>query len=129
MALIRHPRLRALSSEHHHALVLARRISQAAQLDRELVVETIARFTREIDPHFRLEEEGLLPALEAVGEAELVARTREDHRRLRELLAAAGAGDSAALRDFAALLEEHVRFEERVLFETAQARLQLDGVL
>jgi hypothetical protein len=131
MALTRHLRLRALSGDHHHALVLARRIREATQVDPALVDEVRLQFARDLEPHFHLEERRLLPALEAAGEPELVARTLDEHRRLRALLAAASTSPAGAeaLRSFAGLLEQHVRFEERTLFDVAQERLDLDHVL
>ena len=80
-------------------------------------------FDSEMEPHFRVEEEVLLPALLVVGEVELVARTEQDHAWLRAQLAAARAGDGAAARAFGERLEAHVRFEERELFPACEALL------
>ena len=66
----RDPRLRKLSSDHHHALVLARRLTTLAGDARavEEARETLAlAFERELAPHFRIEEDLLLPALHAAG--------------------------------------------------------------
>jgi hemerythrin-like domain-containing protein len=125
----RDPRLRGLSAEHHHALVLARRMARLAAgdaVDAGDAAAVGARFDRELEPHFRTEEELLLPALRAAGEAALAARTEADHAALRAAMAAARAGDGAALREFAARLEEHVRFEERELFPRCEERLADD---
>lgn len=118
-AMKRDPRLHGLSSEHHQGLVLARRLAQG-RLD---AGELRRRFDAELEPHFRVEEDVLLPALETSGEAALVARTRRDHAELRALVEKAGGGDAAALARFAALLNEHIRFEERELFPAAEARV------
>lgn len=115
----RDARLHGLTSDHHQGLVLARRISQG-KLDAASVRE---RFDADLDPHFLAEEELMLPALEAAGEAELVARTWHDHAALRAHLAAAERGEPGRLAAFAALLDEHIRFEERELFPAAEARL------
>ena len=77
----RDPRLHGLSSEHHHGLVLARRVAQA-RLEAASVRQ---RFDAELEPHFQLEEEALLPALEAAGAVALAARTRREHAELRQL--------------------------------------------
>lgn len=103
----RDPRLRGLSSEHHHALVLARR-APSIPID-----ELRAQFDREIAPHFAVEEELLLPALRA-SSPELVERTERDHEAIRAALAE---GEPAR---FAELLVEHVRFEERTLFPVCE---------
>jgi hemerythrin-like domain-containing protein len=123
----RDPRLHALSSEHHHGLVLARRVAQG-RLDAAAVRQ---RFDAELGPHFRIEEEVLLPALEDAGAAALATRTRRDHVELREHLAAAERGEQGRLAQFAATLERHIRFEERELFPAVEALLsgeQLDRV-
>jgi len=122
----RDPRLHRLSSDHHHALVLARRVKQAAQQGGDEVerawAEVIERFEAELAPHFDIEERCLLPALRTAGEALLVDRTLADHAAIRACVS--GSGDRREhLAWFAELLEAHVRFEERELFETAQALL------
>ncbi len=93
----------------------------------EVWTEVRHRFAAELEPHFRIEEEHLLPALEAVGEAELVARTRKEHRVLREAVHPEEAG-AAALKRFGERLERHIRFEERVLFPTAEKVLDDDAL-
>ena len=79
------------------------------------------------EPHFRIEEEILLPALQAVGEAPLADRIREEHAALRR-----AGGDpmpeAAAVREFGQLLHDHVRFEEREVFEPLQDRLPEDAL-
>lgn len=116
--------LRALSSEHHTALVLARRAAQGAAGDewRGTWLDVVQRFEVELEPHFRQEEEQLLPALARVGEIEVVQRTLAEHAQLRSLIYRTP-HDAESLRAFAELLQAHIRFEERELFVTAQGRL------
>lgn len=118
----RDPRLQGLSSDHHRGLLLARRVANALR-GTGLAASIRASFEAELEPHFRAEEEVLLPALAAAGEEALAARTWREHAEMREHLAAAEAGDVSRLSAFAALLEQHIRFEERELFPTAEARL------
>ena len=120
----RHPALRRLSSEHHTGLVLARRARQAAREDGVAQAAAWAsvkgRFRAELEGHFLREEQGLLPALRARGEAGLVERTLREHQALRALIAE----DRAAnLLPFAELLAAHIRFEEALLFPAAQSLL------
>jgi hemerythrin-like domain-containing protein len=123
----RHPHLHGLSSDHHDALVLARELERAAARWTPADGAALAaRFARELEPHFRIEEELLLPALEARGEGSLAERTRADHARLRAEVAAAAAGDGAAVRRFAEVLFEHVRFEERELFPACERELEAE---
>ncbi|GBG01230.1 hypothetical protein AZSI13_05570 [Azospira sp. I13] len=79
-----------------------------------------ALFATELEPHFQREEAELLPALLTVGESVLVSRTLAEHEVLRNLARRIEAGDRAALAPFAEALADHVRFEERELFERAQ---------
>jgi hypothetical protein len=122
----RHPSLQPLSDDHHRALVLARRLRRdSTGMDAEalaaLACQVQQEFGAELEPHFRLEERWLLPALEGRGESRLAAQTLEDHARLRALVHGVWSEDTA--RELGALLEKHVRFEERVLFPEAEARL------
>ncbi|MBI5436147.1 MAG: hemerythrin domain-containing protein [Nitrosomonadales bacterium] len=114
--------LRTLSNEHHHGLVLAKRAQKAAGTDAAGKVwrQIQARFAAEMEPHFQAEEMGLLPALERVGETELVRRTHADHAELRRMMREGG---MQAMFGFAELLIQHIRFEERELFETAQQKI------
>lgn len=119
----RSPGLRTLSSEHHTALVLARRAAMAATGDdwADVWNEVAQYFVAELEPHF-CQEEQLLPALVQTGETLLVERTLAEHVQLRSLVYDRPR-DAATLRAFAELLLAHVRFEERELFVIAQARL------
>jgi hemerythrin-like domain-containing protein len=128
----RDPRLHGLSSEHHHALVLARRLAshgEAWTADDARALRK--RFDAELEPHFATEEELLLPALTAAGETDLVARTLADHAFLRECIANADPQNRDAVSAFAERLQEHVRFEERELFPACERVLDaavLDAV-
>lgn len=120
----RSPFLRDLSRDHHAALSLANRIAKAGdeRALADLMKSVPDTFGREIEPHFREEEEGLLVELEQVGEASLVGRTLAEHRQLRELASRVAGGDRSALGAFGIALRDHVRFEERELFAAAELR-------
>jgi hemerythrin-like domain-containing protein len=125
-AMKRDPRLRELSSQHHHALVLSRRVAKFASSVAWCAKEAALlgdEFDREIDPHFRVEEEILLPGLRQANLLSLVERTQADHAFLRMTVAAARTGDLAAALAFAERLRSHVRFEEGELFPTCEATL------
>jgi hemerythrin-like domain-containing protein len=122
--LRRIPQLRDLSDDHHTSLVLARRCKQGpkgASVD-VLWDRVMEAFEGHLEPHFAIEERHLLPALETIGEAALAERIRKEHRELRALRDAPQT-DAAALAKFGRLLEAHVRFEERQVFEATQHRL------
>lgn len=123
--MLRDKNLRDLSSEHHQALALARDIKKARQ-DSSNVQELVARvktiFNNKLLPHFEIEEQAILPELTKIGEDALVQRTLEDHAQLKKLVANLDELDK--LIKFAETLKEHVRFEERELFEVCQSSLE-----
>lgn len=118
--------LRDLSDDHHTALLLARRCQQTPAGAADAMALSWRRvrdaFVLHLDPHFGIEDAHLLPALVAIGEPALAARIRSDHTELRALAEQADPVPEALVR-FGALLEAHVRFEEREVFATTQHRL------
>ena len=136
----RHPSLHALSEEHHNGLIAARDLRLAAEGKRPLE-ETVREFesawSGEILPHFRSEEQELLPALACALPADdpLIVRTLTEHVALRRDVAALITSEPQAQPELAArvgaALEAHIRFEERVLFpalETALAGAALEAL-
>jgi hemerythrin-like domain-containing protein len=129
----RHPDLLQLSREHYGALKLARDARRAAESAEAGAVAALAQaviqtFAAELDPHFCVEEQGILVLLAQSGQHELVERTLADHAELRLLAKALATPDADTLLRFADLLAAHVRFEEREVFEAAQAMLVIDPV-
>lgn len=119
--------LTRLSREHHLALVLAKR-AQAMSLENpeaacRFMTQAFETFTRELEPHFRVEESMLLPALESAGQIGLARRTLAEHAELRRLAGRLEANDATSVRRFGEALEAHVRFEERDLFALAESVL------
>jgi iron-sulfur cluster repair protein YtfE (RIC family) len=118
----RHSALVALSHDHHHALVEARRLRRAAAADNEPSADVAAfrRFFAAVTvPHFREEEETLFPLLVDAEEARpLLVEALLDHQRLHALTAALdGSADvRRSMRELGERLEAHVRLEERELF-------------
>jgi outer membrane protein len=122
----RDPRLFGLSSDHHHALVLARKVARACDdgtADGLLASAVRETFETDLLPHFAVEEEILFPALEDMGLGDLVHRAKEDHAEIREEIERATNGDLEGLLTFAEALADHVRFEERELFPAAEHHL------
>jgi hypothetical protein len=139
----RHPALIPFSHHHHRALVVARRTCAAAG-DAEALLAAGRDFLVFFDgwgvAHFRDEEEHLFPLLfEQVGaEApEELVHALLDHVRLHALAAqlrsglAMGEVDAETLQITGALLEAHVRLEERELFPLIELRAaaRLEGAL
>ena len=120
----RHPALVPLSSEHHQGLVWSRKL---LDLDDSLTEEEIHSifdefkgvWNDEINPHFRKEEEILLPLFERTGHAteNPVMEMLRQHIVIRARMFALR--DEGALQygmQVGELLKAHIRFEERELF-------------
>ena len=116
--------LAPLSRDHHKALFVALQLRRA---EAETVAEAAERFEAFLADqgrlHFSIEEALLLPALPASDPewGRGCARVLADHERLR-----AGVPDGAdveSVRAMGELLADHVRFEERELFEILERRL------
>jgi len=124
----RHESLIPLSREHHYALMLCLRINRGlrdnardAKWLRSKARLTTLFFESDLVTHFRAEEEILFPAMRGIAQAtELIAELGDEHRKLKTLVQQLQAADTnsteATLREFAALLEAHIRKEERILF-------------
>ena len=138
----RHPALVPLSEEHHQELAHARRLLRAAGAGPEerLAVASAyldAFFTETVE-HFRREEEILFPLyVRHAGSSAVLERILREHMELhglvRALRAEAAAGDipPKALRTLGDLLHDHVRLEERELFEEIERIVpaaELEGV-
>ncbi len=131
----RHPTLHPLSEEHHHGLVLCLRLRKLA-IDDPAAAETMLQeaWKSELQDHFRLEDDILLPemALASTVNHPDIVRTCTDHVMLRLLIrriARAPLNEKAPLLvAFADCLEEHIRFEERILFCTAESLLGEEGL-
>jgi hemerythrin-like domain-containing protein len=127
----RHPTLTPLSRDHHRELLQARRMRRAADRDAASRLAAadafIASFFSETVAHFRREEEELFPLyVRHVGSTPLLERILREHMQLHGLVRAlrseVAASDVApeTLRELGDLLHDHVRIEERELFEEIQ---------
>jgi hypothetical protein len=118
----RDPALVSLSHEHHQALFVAQQLRRATNETAHAVRTTFLDFwTSDGEPHFRIEEQVLLPAFAAHGDAHhpLVARALCDHVAIRATATQIERDDDpdpATLRELGARLAAHVRLEERQLF-------------
>jgi hemerythrin-like domain-containing protein len=127
----RDPSLIPLSRQHHNGLALG--LLTRRSLGEDATAANVARLARravdyydlELANHFEIEEQLLFPAVaHGLGEllllAELVAQHREVERLIGQLRAAPSAD---LLEQVCGLLTEHIRREERELFEVAQSSL------
>lgn len=124
----RNATLQPLSREHHTALTLAKACERAAQSGTAEQVGAVCQraiqaFANELEPHFQIEEQSLLPLLKNAEAQPLVRRTLADHLQLRALLKDLRQNDADALDSFGRCLSAHVRFEERELFPALESVL------
>ena len=126
--------LASLSRDHHQTLVVAQRLRRAdagtAAAERE---RFLAHWTSHAREHFRIEEEVLLPAFAAYGDAHdpLVLRTLGDHVAIRQRADALADNPSPPVSDLHALgkqLADHVRLEERELFPLIEQAMPPDAL-
>lgn len=127
--------LAILSRDHHQALVVAQKLTRA---DADTAAAARARFLAYWIPdgrrHFQLEEELLLPAYAAYGDAHhpLVLRVLGDHVAIRAHAKRLGAQPDAApdaLHELGTSLAAHVRLEERELFGMIEDAMPADELL
>lgn len=116
----RHQALQPLSRDHHHGLLLCWKIKEGFK--RNIEPERIRRYTdwfwqNHLTAHFEEEEKHIFPILG--NDHELIKRAVSEHRRLKHLFE-----QEIEIVGSLSLIEEelkdHIRFEERVLFNEIQ---------
>ncbi len=125
--LKRHLTLQPLSREHMGGLIQARNLQLAASKKASVRRRAISGFAivwqTEIMQHFDDEERLLLPLID---DPAMRDRLLNEHRSLRQLAKQCErdpdsvAQEPEAMRILGVMLYEHIRWEERVLFETIQ---------
>ncbi len=136
-AMLRDKNLIPLSHQHQHALALCVRIDRSLQAGGQAAEwhDEVARmFDNEIRYHFAAEEKLLFPACEKYEPLKpLVKHLLSEHGTLRGFFAMAAARtmDTRQLTTFHQTLSQHIRTEERELFEQCQALMpeaQMDSL-
>jgi len=140
----RHQALRDLSSDHHQGLVQARRMIRAASGEsaapqpqlaasgEDVEASQVAQVAREFlafwaehtEPHFREEEEVLLPAFAVYGKtsAKPIVRMLADHVAIRHMVSELSSqvdgnqSYSKTMRTIGEMLRAHIRHEENLVF-------------
>ncbi len=123
--------LRPLSREHLVALLAAKKLKEADDLEEE--TRAFLEFWRNDGKHhFRIEEEVLLPgwAMHAEVDSDGVRRMLDEHLAIRReaLRLEAGEATLEEARELGGLLHDHVRFEERRLFPMVEEALGPDDI-
>ncbi|MBO0340272.1 hemerythrin domain-containing protein [Flagellimonas profundi] len=116
----RHSALQGVSREHHHGLLLCWKIRTG--LSKNVPMERIKDYVdwfyeTYLVPHFELEETYIFPIVG--NDHPWVKKALSDHRRLIRLFTSTTA-DMKTLGQIEETLEQHIRFEERQLFNHVQ---------
>ena len=118
--LKRHKALQPLSREHHHGLLLSWKIRSGFNKNidsKRIKTYTDWFFETHLIPHFEMEEKHIFTILE--NDNELIKRALAEHRRLKRLFNET-TEVTKSLGKIEEELEQHIRFEERVLFPEIQ---------
>jgi hemerythrin-like domain-containing protein len=137
----RHPALVPVARDHHECLILAQRLLRGSTAsDRRWPAEPAAQaglladfFESHLRRHFAVEEQTVFPAARDMGAdaANLVSQLAAEHRSMAGLvqgLATNTRVTAESLAAFGALLNAHVRLEDRTLFPLMEARLAPDAL-
>lgn len=133
----RHPALIPLSHDHHNGLMLAQLIKIDAPEYKGLPSSiqgkkdfTLSTFEEELLPHFNQEEKILFPLISKKDEEidDLVKELLNDHNKIIELVKKLSLNKNleTVLNEIGVLLSQHIRKEERKLFQKIQSILNED---
>jgi hemerythrin-like domain-containing protein len=131
----RHPALQNLSRDHHLLLLQTRQIRwyvagnpRAPSFD-VILADFLHTWERTARPHLLREEAVLLPfyaRFPSAAQRQHERRVLEEHQWLRARVATlqqAEANHQELVAEIGALLHDHIRFEERIVFQSMQALL------
>ena len=128
--MLRDKNLVPLSHQHQHALALCVRLDRALAKDNPDLdawqEEMVRIWESEIRFHFEAEEKVLFPAAEKYASIRpLVKHLLSEHGTLRGFFARAQMRrlDHPSLKTFGETLSQHIRTEERELFEECQRQM------
>jgi len=109
-----------LSSEHHDGLVIALRINKAlTKIEKyPIIIDYIKHLWSSLKNHFDQEEENFLAYGNIDQNSVLIKRMLDEHNQFEQLVNKIYDSKTIKedLNEFAKLLNNHIRFEERELF-------------
>lgn len=120
-----------LSHDHHSGLKLAMAVSSNSPHDFNLQMNpadkaaiVLSAWDKELSPHFKNEEEVLFPAVSGINEKldEVIEELLIEHKEIERIVnSLKNELNSVSLLDrFSFILTEHIRKEERILFQQIQ---------
>ena len=119
----RHASLQPLSREHHQALLLCWKFRQgfAKGVEPERMMKYAGWFwTTYLAPHFKAEEDVFFPIL--AKDHPGIIKALKQHKDLKAMFHSKDSDVAYTLRQIAFELEQHIRFEERELFNDIQEK-------
>ena len=125
----RHEQLQSLSRQHHNGLLAALLLKKGIEktADANVMAAFIIDFwNNDLKEHFENEEQVLIPALNNTSfDKNLNDQLFEEHAQIRSYVEILknNADNISTVQSFAALLEKHIRFEERTYFPEAEKNL------
>lgn len=116
----RHESLKPLSREHHHGLLLCWKIRQG--LKKEIALERIKAYVDwfwdiHLKFHFEVEEKYIFSVLPK--EHPMVLQALDEHHKIKDLILSKD-DTLLNLQSLEKVLDDHIRFEERILFNEIQ---------
>ena len=119
----RHAAIIELSKDHHFALLLVWKIKEGLRKSIEparIASYVLHFFDTDLIQHFKEEEDFLFAKLDKNNELRIQAE--EEHHQIKQAVDELRMDPTGKdlLKNFAALLENHIRFEERKLFNHLQ---------
>ncbi len=116
----------SFSRDHHYGLLLVWKIKEGFRVN--IATERIADYIlffyeNDLQNHFEAEEAMLFPKLES--DDPMLQRAKEDHATIRSLIEniRSDKQNLNLLKELSIVLEQHIRFEERTLFNYLQGKL------
>lgn len=136
MALKRDEALQPLSRQHHQGLLVSLFLSNGLKkgVATKPMRDFILQFWQDdLLKHFEAEEQVLVPFAKPYATLEpLITRMLLEHQQIELLINRinneARAEQQETIKDFADKLEQHIRFEERELFEQLQLTLSAEDM-
>jgi hemerythrin-like domain-containing protein len=134
MAILRHSTLQPLSRQHHQGLLVSLLLEKGLKKNASLkeMRDFILQFwEEELNLHFEKEELLFLPlAYKYPQLIEGLTQLKNEHQEIRIIIQKlnneARAEQFETIASFGIVLEKHIRFEERQLFNAIQETLPLD---
>ncbi|MBD98995.1 MAG: cation-binding protein [Verrucomicrobia bacterium] len=119
--LKRHLLLQDLSRDHHHGLLLCWKIRTGFK--KEIAPKRMMKYAQwfwknHLKVHFKIEEETVFPILGK--EHDLIKKALSEHRKIKRLMEGTD-NIEVRLNSIEEQLEQHIRFEERILFQEVQS--------